>query len=172
MLAASLFVPAIASTYAARGQAPPEIAPELQLALLFAGAWISGDRTRLRGLQVGELRQRARRAELEAERERRLAAAEERTRIARELHDSAGHAITVILVQAGAARLLHARDPAGSQRAISTIEAVARDTIGKIDRLVRALRHDDGRDPRPPTRPRSRTCWNATARAVCESRRS
>ena len=82
------------------------------------------------------------RAEREAERERRLAAAEERTRIARELHDSAGHAINVILVQAGAARLLHDRDPDGSRQAITTIEEVARGTIGEIDGLVRALRED------------------------------
>ena len=75
-------------------------------------------------------------------RERRLAAAEERTRIARELHDSAGHAMNVILVQAGAARLLRDRDPEGSRKAISTIEEVARATIGEIDRLVHALRKD------------------------------
>ena len=51
--------------------------------------------------------------EREAEHERRLAAAQERTRIARELHDSAGHAINVILIQAGAARLLRERDAGG-----------------------------------------------------------
>jgi signal transduction histidine kinase len=78
--------------------------------------------------------------------------AEERTRIARELHDSAGHAINVILVQAGAARLLHDRDPDGSRRAISAIEDVARGTIGEIDRLVRALR-DDGPVPPAPADP-------------------
>ena len=59
---------------------------------------------------------RARAASSAVERERRLAAAEERTRIARDLHDSAGHAINVILVQAGAARLLHERDPAARER--------------------------------------------------------
>jgi signal transduction histidine kinase len=78
--------------------------------------------------------------EEDAERERDLAVAQERTRIARDLHDSAGHAINVILVQAGAARLLSERDPAASRAALQTIEDVARDTIGEIDRLVRALR--------------------------------
>ena len=87
-----------------------------------------------------ELEERALRAEREAERERRLATAEERTRIARDLHDSAGHAINVILVQAGAARLLQERDPAARASALETIEEVARDTIGEIDQLVRTLR--------------------------------
>jgi signal transduction histidine kinase len=120
-------------------------------ALALAGTWIVGDHIRMRRERIGELEEQAARAERDAERERRLAAAEERTRIARELHDSAGHAVNVILVQAGAARLLHGRDAAGSQRAIATIEEVARATIGEIDRLVRALREDD--DAPPPADP-------------------
>jgi signal transduction histidine kinase len=89
-----------------------------------------------------QLEERALRAERESERERRLAVAEERMRIARDLHDSAGHAINVILVQAGAARLLQERDPPASREALETIEDVARETIGEIDRLVRLLRED------------------------------
>ena len=76
--------------------------------LLWGIAWFAGERTRLRRAQMAELEQRALRTERDAERERHLAAAEERARIARDLHDSAGHAINVIGVQAGAARLLHA----------------------------------------------------------------
>jgi signal transduction histidine kinase len=114
-------------------------------AVAWAGAWVIGDVTRQRRARIAELADRAERAEREAARERRLAAAEERARIARELHDSAGHAINVILVQAGAARLLHASDPDASRRAIATIEDVARASIGEIDRLVRALRDDDAR---------------------------
>jgi signal transduction histidine kinase len=105
--------------------------------LTWGGSWYVGDRVRLR-------RERAEGAEREAEREQRLAVAEERTRIARDLHDSAGHAINVILVQAGAARLLRETDPDGSRRAIETIEEVARETIGDIDRMVRALRDGGG----------------------------
>jgi signal transduction histidine kinase len=111
---------------------------------LWGAAWFAGDRTRLRRERIAELEERAVRAEREAERERRLAAAEERTRIARDLHDSAGHAINVILVQAGAARLLSAKDPARSQAALATIETVARETLREIDSLVRALREDNG----------------------------
>jgi signal transduction histidine kinase len=118
-------------------------APELFLgAGVWAAAWFAGDRSRLRRERIAELEERARNAEREAERERRLAAAEERMRIARDLHDSAGHAINVILVQAGAARLLQERDPAGARAALQTVEEVARDTLGEIDQLVRALRED------------------------------
>jgi signal transduction histidine kinase len=121
-----------------------DFAPQLLLgAVIWAAAWFAGDRARLRRERLAELEERARRAEREAERERRLAAAEERTRIARDLHDSAGHAINVILVQAGAGRLLQEKDPQRTREALETIEDVARDTLGEIDRLVRALR-DDG----------------------------
>jgi signal transduction histidine kinase len=114
-------------------------------AVAWAGAWVAGDVTRQRRDRIAALRDRAERAELESERERRLAAAEERTRIARELHDSAGHAMNVILVQAGAARLLRDRDPEGSAKALTTIEDVARETLGEIEHLVRGLREDDAR---------------------------
>ncbi|MDQ3866048.1 MAG: histidine kinase, partial [Actinomycetota bacterium] len=119
------------------------LTPLLFAILVWGSAWVVGDQVRQRRQRLAELEERALRAEREAERERRLAAAEERTRIARDLHDSAGHAINVILVQAGAARLLQERDPAAAQEALATIEDVARETLGEIDQLVRALR-DDG----------------------------
>jgi signal transduction histidine kinase len=120
---------------------PPD--PELILgAVVWLAAWFAGDRTRLRRERLADLEERALRAERDAERDRRLAVAEERTRIARDLHDSAGHAINVILVQAGAARLLHERDPERSLASLETIEDVARETIGEIDQLVRVLRED------------------------------
>ena len=117
--------------------------PLLFGALVWGGAWVIGDRVRQRRARILELEERAHRAERDAERERRLAAAEERTRIARDLHDSAGHAINVILVQASAARLLSEREPKRSQAALETIEEVARETLGEIDQLVRALREDE-----------------------------
>jgi signal transduction histidine kinase len=117
--------------------------PELLFGtLVWGGAWFAGDRLRQRGVRIAAEAEQARRAEREAERERRLASAEERTRIARDLHDSAGHAVSVILVQAGAARLLLEQDPARSRAALETIEEVARDTLAEIDLLVRALREE------------------------------
>jgi signal transduction histidine kinase len=109
---------------------------------VWGGAWLAGDRTRLRRERMAELEERALRAEREAERERRLAAAEERGRIARDLHDSAGHAINVILVHAGMGRLQTERDPEKAREAFATIEDVARETVGDIDQMVRVLRED------------------------------
>ncbi|MGH9013580.1 MAG: sensor histidine kinase [Acidimicrobiia bacterium] len=106
--------------------------------LAWAVAWFAGERTRLRREQIADLQERARRAEREAERERRLAAAEERARIARDLHDAAGHAINVIAVRAGAARMR--RDPERSQAALEAIEELARKTVGEIDQIVGTLR--------------------------------
>jgi signal transduction histidine kinase len=104
--------------------------------------WFTGHSLRQaaerRGAQAESDALRAR----DAERERRLVVAGERERLARDLHDSAGHAINVILVQAGAARLLRERDPQGATTALETIEQVARQTIGDIDRLVGTLRDD------------------------------
>jgi signal transduction histidine kinase len=104
--------------------------------LIWVFVWRAGEIVR-------ERRERAVAREEDAERARDLAVAQERTRIARDLHDSAGHAINVILVQAGAARLLSRQDPERSQAALETIEEVARETLGEIDQLVRALRDDD-----------------------------
>ncbi|MFC5826106.1 histidine kinase [Nonomuraea insulae] len=137
-------------------------------ALPWAAAWFAGERTRLRREQVAELRRRAVDAEREAaaerlravreaererlhavreaERERRLAVAEERARIARDLHDSAGHTISLIAVRAGAARLRH--DEAGALRSLEAIEELARHTAAELDQLVGSLREDD---PEPAT---------------------
>jgi signal transduction histidine kinase len=106
--------------------------------LAWAVAWFAGERTRLRRRDLAELRQRALRAERDRERERRLAAAEERARIARDLHDAAGHAINVIAVRAGTARLR--QDPERSQAALEAIEELARKTVAEIDQIVGTLR--------------------------------
>ncbi|MFC7260822.1 sensor histidine kinase [Streptomyces lutosisoli] len=75
----------------------------------------------------------------------RLAALEERTeqllersRIARELHDSIGHALTVAVVQAGAARA--AGDPAFTERALAAIEDTGRAALEDLDRVLGILR--------------------------------
>jgi signal transduction histidine kinase len=110
----------------------------LHTGLAWAVAWFAGERTRLRREHLAELRERALRAEREGERERRLAVAEERARIARDLHDAAGHAINVIAVRAGTARIR--RDPERSQAALEAIEELARKTAAEIDEIVGALR--------------------------------
>jgi signal transduction histidine kinase len=116
----------------------------LHTGLAWSVAWFAGDRTRLRHEHVAELAERAMRTEREAERERLLAVAEERARIARDLHDSAGHAINVIAVRAGTARMR--RDPERSQAALEAIEELARGTAREIDQIVGTLR-DRGAAP-------------------------
>ena len=117
----------------------------LHSGLAWSGAWLAGERTRLRREHVADLRERALRAERGAERERQLAVAEERARIARDLHDSAGHAISVIAVRAGAARLRHPQEPDRSLAALAAIEELARQTVAEIDLMVGTLR-EDGRE--------------------------
>jgi signal transduction histidine kinase len=113
--------------------------------LAWAVAWFAGERMRLRHERLAELANRAERAEREAERERLLAIAEERARIARDLHDSAGHAINVIAVRAGTARMR--REAERSQAALEAIEELARKTVGEIDRIVGTLRDRGDADP-------------------------
>ena len=124
----------------------------LHTGLAGAVGWFAGDRTRLRHEHISELAERAARTERDAERERLLAIAEERARIARDLHDSAGHAINVIAVRAGTARMR--RDPARSQAALEAIEELARRTVDEIDQIVGTLRdrgpRDDGGVDAPP----------------------
>jgi signal transduction histidine kinase len=110
----------------------------LHTGLAWAVAWFAGDRTRLRHEHIAELAERATRNERDAERERLLAVAEERARIARDLHDSAGHAINVIAVRAGTARMRG--EPERSQAALEAIEELARGTGAEIDQIVGTLR--------------------------------
>ena len=121
-------------------------------ALAWSAAWFAGERTRLLRARMTELRERAAEAEAAAEGERRLAIAEERARIARDLHDSAGHAINVIAVRAGAARLRHDADPDRSRVALTEIEEVARQTAAELDGILHSLRDDSptAGSPAPP----------------------
>jgi signal transduction histidine kinase len=110
--------------------------------LIWAGAWLIGDRRRVLRAHVADQLDHARR-------EHEVVVAEERARIARELHDSAGHALNTILVHAGAARLLRERDSERSAQAVATIEDLARETIEEIDRIVGLLREDREMDRSP-----------------------
>lgn len=121
----------------------------LHATLTWAVAWFAGERARLGREHVAGLEERARRAELDAERDRRLAVAEERARIARDLHDSAGHAINVIAVQASAGRLRFDQDPERARLALAAIEDVARRTAAEVDQIVGSLREHDSPVPAP-----------------------
>jgi signal transduction histidine kinase len=121
----------------------------VSLGAVWAAAWFVGIQSRQRGERLSALEERARQAEREAERERLLAAAEERARIARELHDSAAHSINAILLQLQAARVLREREPDRAEAALDTVERVARETITEIDGIVGALRERGPADVMP-----------------------
>jgi signal transduction histidine kinase len=95
-------------------------------------------------------------AELERERDERarVAVAEERTRIARELHDVIGHSISVMGVQAGAVRSVLREDQRRERDALLAVERTGRQAVGEMRRLIGLLRpEDDGvADPAPSLR--------------------
>jgi signal transduction histidine kinase len=76
----------------------------------------------------------------------------ERARIARELHDVIAHTITVVVMQAGGARRLAARDPAAAVPALTQIEALGRDSLAELRTLLTVLRGPDD-DEWPETAP-------------------
>ena len=111
-------------------------------ALLYGGAWAVGHAIRRRDLQVDEFAQETeelRRSH--AERERR-AVAEERVRIARELHDIVSHSISVITIQTQAVRRRLSPQNAPEIDDLRTIETTARQAMAEMRRLLGVLRTD------------------------------
>lgn len=113
----------------------------------FAAAWVLGDQVRLRREREVQLAARTaelstRTLELETERERSAerAAVEERLRIARELHDVLGHHVSVMGVQAGAARRVLDRDRDASVDALVAIESSSRQAVTELQRVLQLLR--------------------------------
>lgn len=78
------------------------------------------------------------------------AAAEERLRIARELHDVVAHAMSVITVQAGVARYIDASMPEQTSAALETIESTGRQALRDMRQLLGVLRADGERSPNSP----------------------
>jgi signal transduction histidine kinase len=111
----------------------------------------------LLGIAVRSRRERedelaARTTELQREREEnaRRAVLEERVRIARELHDVVAHHVSVMGVQAGAARRVMAKQPAKAEEVLSSIEASSRQAVVELHRLLGFLRRPDQPDELAP----------------------
>jgi signal transduction histidine kinase len=114
--------------------------PTVTDSILFIGVWWLGRSLRLRRAYLDELEARARRLERAREADSRAARTEERSRIARELHDVVAHHVSVMTVQAGAARRILERDPDAVRDALTTIEQMGRTALGEMRRVVGVLR--------------------------------
>jgi signal transduction histidine kinase len=115
------------------------------LALLTA-AWAFGRSIAFRRAYTAQLEERASRLEAEREADLRAVVAEERARIARELHDVVAHHVSVMTVQAAAAQRTLARDVARAQGAMAAVEATGRDALMEMRRMVGVLRGDESPD--------------------------
>jgi signal transduction histidine kinase len=116
---------------------------------LVLAAWAVGDLQRVRRQQLDGLREHAHRLEVEREQEARLAAADERARIAREMHDVVAHSLSVVIAQADGGRYAANDDPNAAVRACTTISETGRSALTEMRRLLGVLRTDDG-DVRAP----------------------
>src|SRR4051794_18567983 len=122
-----------------------DIAGNLVFVVFFAfvPVFLAGRVVRSRGLLNRELAEQARALEAEREERVRRVAADERARIAGELHDVVAHGVSSMVVQAAAARRLAPRDPASAEQAIVLIEETGRDALLEMRRLLGVLRRGD-----------------------------
>jgi signal transduction histidine kinase len=114
-------------------------------AVLVAGLYVSTRRAYL-----AELRDRAQRLEREHDQASALAAAVERARIAREMHDSVAHHLTVIVALSDGALAAVTRAPAQACEAIRGVSSTAREALAETRRLLGILRTEDGLEIRQP----------------------
>jgi signal transduction histidine kinase len=111
---------------------------------IFTVAWVFGYAIRTRRLaEAAKLEEAEERAELERQRTARILA-EERLRIAQELHDVVAHSMSVIAVQAGVGSHVLDTQPEQARAALDAISTTSRGTLGEMRRLLGALRGDDG----------------------------
>ena len=108
---------------------------------LFVIAWLAGYGLRGRAAQAEAAEERAARAERDREIAARIAVAEERARIARELHDIVAHAVSVMVLQAGAVR--HRLPDSDDREALVSVERTGRAALTEMRRLLGALREDE-----------------------------
>jgi signal transduction histidine kinase len=110
---------------------------------LFAGVWLLGRYVHGWRLRARQQQERADQLELDREERARAAVAQERTRIARELHDIVAHGISVMVVQARGGRRMLTVDPDEAREAFDAIESTGRQALDELRRLLGMLRRLD-----------------------------
>jgi signal transduction histidine kinase len=81
--------------------------------------------------------------------EQEVAAEQERTRIARDMHDVVAHSLAVVVAQADGARYIASKDPRATEAALMTISTTAREALSDVRLLLAQLRHAQGDGPQP-----------------------
>ena len=125
---------------------PAALGALLQAELAVFVSWILGTWSRERRAYIGTVEDRAARAERDRQLEAERAVASERQRIARELHDVVSHQVSVIVIQAGAARRSLGRRPDDVATAVSAIEVAGRQALTDMRRMLGMLSGPDTRD--------------------------
>ena len=113
--------------------------------LVFAVSWLAGFAVRERAEQVEAAEERAVQAERERDTAARIAVAEERTRIARELHDIVAHAVSVMVLQVGAVRHRLPAVLSEDREALMGVEQAGRAALTEMRHLLDAMREDGER---------------------------
>jgi signal transduction histidine kinase len=108
--------------------------------------WTVGRVMRERGARESAQRESAERLDAEREQRARAAAFSERTRIARELHDVIAHSVSVMVIQAGGARMVMDSEPERAESSLRSVERAGREALAEMRRLLGVL--DSGEDPR------------------------
>ena len=112
--------------------------------LLFGAPWAGGRLIRLGRQRQALLERQAVLLEEQRDEQARAAVADERARIARELHDVVAHAISVVVLQARGGRKVLGREPEAAREAFDVIESTSTQALGEMRRLLGLLRDDDG----------------------------
>lgn len=112
-------------------------------------SWAIGNVQRTRRVRMETLQARTEQLQVEARQERQLAAADERNRIARELHDIVAHSLQVVISQADGGRYAAKTNPAIAADTLETIAKTGRDALGQMRRLLGVLRDTDGAETTP-----------------------
>ena len=130
---------AVTLVYNIPGHSPSQL---VFVPLLFAVGWFAGFAVRERAEQAEAAEVRATEAELARDAAARIAVAEERVRIARELHDIVAHAVSVMVLQVGAVRHKLPDALAEERDALSGVERVGRAALTEMRRLLAVMRRD------------------------------